>query len=188
MTEKKAKVVHPSPCVCQFARCRRDCNKNAHKMSVFKGEHLYQVLTKLLPDDPKLRARVIEKPQNIKVHTSHFAADDLESRKGHMCPKPGALPVPISHAERWVGPGSAGQSAQPSRSTGSRPPPAPPAAPRSGAPLADASNLLRSSPAVGSTRPAAPIPLFASPASQQPEKRVRLGLTGRRSHGSNKVS
>ena len=36
-------------------------------------------------------------------------------------------------------------------------------------------------------RPAAPIPLFASPASQQPQKRVRLGLTGRRSHGSNHV-
>ena len=50
----------------------------------------------------ELRARVIAKPGNFKVHTSHFAADDLEKRKGNLCPKPGALPVPISHAERWL--------------------------------------------------------------------------------------
>ena len=157
-------------------------------MSVFKGEHLYKVLTKLLPDDPELRARVIAKPGNFKVHTSHFAPNDLEKRKGRLCPKPGAMPVPISHAERWVEPSSHGgsQSSQAPRSTGSRPPAAPSAAPRSGAPLVDSSNRLRS-PAVGSARPAAPIPLFASPASQQPEKRVRLGLAGARSHAVNQV-
>ena len=53
------------------------------------------MLTKLLPDDQELRARVIAKPGNFKVYTSHFAADDLEKRKGYLCPKPGALPVPI---------------------------------------------------------------------------------------------
>ena len=93
---------------------------------------------------------------------------------------------PYLMLREWVEPGSAGGilSAQLSRSTGSRPPPAPPAAPRSGAPLADASNLLWSSSAAGSPRPAAPIPLFASPDSQQPEKKVRLGLAGKRRHGS----
>ena len=155
-------------------------------MLVFKVKHLSQVLTQLLPNDPQLRARFMAKPQNFRVHTSNLADNDLEKRKGHMCSKPGALPVPISHAERWVEPGSAGGilSAQLSRSIGSRPPPAPPAAPQSGAPLADASNLLRSSSAAGSPRPAAPIPLFASPDSQQPEKKVRLGLSGKRRHGS----
>ena len=138
---------------------------------------MWKVLTKLLPDDQELRARVIAKPGNFKVHTSHFAADDLEKRKGNLCPKPGALPVPISHAERWVDPSSAGGiwSSQAPRSTGSRPPPtAAPAAPRPGAPLTDASNS-GGSPAVGPARPAAPIPMFASAASQQPENRVRLG-------------
>ena len=59
------------------------------------SEQMWKVLTKLLPDDQELRARVIAKPGNFKVHTSHFAADDLEKRKGNLCPKPGALPVPL---------------------------------------------------------------------------------------------
>ena len=75
-------------------------------MSVFKGEHLYQVLTLLTPAERPAAASHLEdlaksiaKPQNFRVHTSHVAADDLEKAEGVHVPE--ARSVACAHISRW---------------------------------------------------------------------------------------
>ena len=56
------------------------------------------MVKRLVPTDTVLRTKVLEKPRNYRVHRSHFAASDLETRNGKLTIRQDALPQHISLA------------------------------------------------------------------------------------------
>ena len=72
----------------------RDC----HRLTVFKEGHLEAVLKKLIPTDTNYRERVLQNPENYRVHRSHFAESDRVVRRGKSTVREDALPQHISLA------------------------------------------------------------------------------------------